>query len=1083
MYDLIARDHASRTFRTVGDAATRLQRQGSGVGAAIATGLKVGTVAAGGLAIASLKAAGDFEKSMNQVRAVSGATGKDFQDLRNQAKQLGATTKFSASQAADGMGFLAMAGFRAKDIMSAMPGVLSLASAGNMDLARSADIASNILTGYGFKATQTGKIVDVLAKTFTSTNTDLEQLGEAFKYAGPVAHSAGIKFEESAAAIGLMGNAGIQASMAGTSLRGAITRLLAPTDKIKGVLDQLGVKVVDSHDKMLPLADIIEQLGKKGATTSDLMTIFGQRAGPAMAALIDQGAPALRHLTKQLDNAGGTADKIAKVQMEGLQGQLTSLKSAWEGLMIEIGDLGVLKLATTGIEGITTATRGLTGYVDKYARPALGAFKTTLGNLVPVDKIKQGFSDAKTAVGDFFKGLVPGKAPALPTPMLKAPQAPAAIALPTLPASDSQKMGESIRKALEGGISNLDWGKLGSTLGKGLSSAIGWVGQHTADLTKKLADVIGKIDFVQVGKAFGSSAIPLAIGFITNLFEPLFSLDFWKKHWLDTIIAVVSIIPIGRLAGGLAKVVGKIPFLRVFEPLLKGVSKLGGWIEKGFGKFVLKPLGKFGKAILDGIVRGFTRVFPGAKGKLGEFIGKMALNIVGYAGRFAGAGERLIKGLGSGILKLGGTIGEWIGRIIGWLTKPFAKAGSWLVGKGRALVTGLKDGAVSIAKGIGSWVWRNVGSPLVARFARSGSWLYSKGRALVTGLKNGVVSIARSIGSWTMSHVISPVTTQFARAGSWLYSKGASLISGLKNGIVGAVKGIGSWLKKNLIDPVVNAVKHFFGIRSPSRVFMGIGGHLVAGLMKGLARTSGNAIAHKVFGSLPKALASIVKKGLVSITSLPGRALKALGGLGGDILGLLGLGGGGGGSSANQKIGQTLAAAYGWSGPQWAALKNLWTGESGWNERALNKSSGAYGIPQALPASKMASAGSDWRTSASTQIKWGLGYIKSRYGNPVNAYSAWLSRSPHWYDAGGIARGRGYMPKATLRPERVLSPRQTEAFERMVAVLERDHGQPRGGDTYTTSYTVNARTANFTPRDLERLQQQSEARQRVRRPK
>jgi hypothetical protein len=242
-------------------------------------------------------------------------------------------------------------------------------------------------------------------------------------------------------------------------------------------------------------------------------------------------------------------------------------------------------------------------------------------------------------------------------------------------------------------------------------------------------------------------------------------------------------------------------------------------------------------------------------------------------------------------------------------------------------------------------------------------------------------------------------------------SKGGSLISGFKSGIVGTMKGIGSWIKKTMVDPVVNAVKHFFGIRSPSRVFMGIGGHIVSGLMKGMAKTSGTAIAKKVFGSLPKALGSIVKKGLVSITKLPGKALKALGGLGGDVLGLLGLGGSGGGSSANQKIGEALAAARGWSGPQWAALKNLWNGESGWNERALNKSSGAYGIPQSLPASKMGSAGSDWKTNASTQIKWGLSYIKSVYGNPLNAYSQWLARSPHWYaqGTGGAARGLAWV--------------------------------------------------------------------------
>jgi hypothetical protein len=285
------------------------------------------------------------------------------------------------------------------------------------------------------------------------------------------------------------------------------------------------------------------------------------------------------------------------------------------------------------------------------------------------------------------------------------------------------------------------------------------------------------------------------------------------------------------------------------------------------------------------------------------------------------------------------------------------------------------------------------------------------GHNIVAGLKSGIAGGASGIGRWVGSHVASPIIGQFGKAGSWLRGKGSALVSGLKAGIYGAMKGIGGWIKGAVVDPVVGAVKRFFGIKSPSRVFMSIGGHLVSGLIKGMARTNGTAIAHKVFGSMPKALASLVKKGLVSVASLPGRALKALGNLGGDILGLLGLGGGGGGSSANQKIGATLAATRGWTGANWAALKSLWTGESGWNERALNKSSGAYGIPQALPASKMASAGSDWKTNPATQIKWGLNYIASRYGNPIGAYSAWLSRSPHWYakGTGGAARGLAWV--------------------------------------------------------------------------
>ncbi|MFD4343401.1 phage tail tape measure protein [Streptomyces coelicoflavus] len=1186
IYDLVARDNASRTFGRVGGAATRLGKQGAGVGAAMAAGLAVGTVAVGGIGFAALSASGQFEKSMNQVRAVSGATGKDFQDLRNQAKELGATTKFTASEAADGMGFLAMAGFKAHDILNAMPGVLSLASAGNLDLARSADIASNILTGYGFKTAQTTRVVDVMAKTFTSTNTNMEQLGEAFKYAGPVAHAAGVKFEETAAAIGLMGNAGIQASMAGTALRGAVTRLLSPTAKVAKILKKLGVDATDSSGKLRPLNEIIRQLEKSGATTGEMMTIFGQRAGPALLALVDQGSGSLVKLTKELEHSGGTADRIAKIQMEGLKGQLVSLKSAWEGLMIEIGDLGVLDLATGAVEGLTTSTRNFTGFVDKYAKPAAKSFRDQMSDLVPVDAIKTKFGQAKSAVGDFIGGLTGSKSTAKGllgalfdnAPHLGSGKAgggakgPALTALPHYgagqvapvtgvqgpalkplphggsgsaapltmpevkpPKSMAQKIGESIRKAISGGIENLDWGKLGSGLGKGLSTAIGWVGKNTAELTKKFGSILAGIDWVDVGKAVGGQAIPFAIGFIVNLFAPLFSLDFWKEHWLDAIIAVLSVIPIGRIFGALGKLIGKIPFLRIFEPLFSGIGKLGGLIEKGLGK-IFGPIGR-------GIAGGFKKAFPAAEGiakslleklilaparKVGTFakliprglatglengtawvtekalnVGKAVVKPFAKAGSWLWSkGTEFVKGLGRGIVAGVKGFGTWVWTTVGrpvvdafrtagsalltkgrsfvsglksgivagakgvggwaWRTvgKPvvdaFKAAGSWLVSKGKAYVSGLKSGIVAGVKAIGGWVVRTVITPIVSRFSTAGSWLVSKGKATVSGLKSGVLAGAKAIASWVGSHVVSPVVGRFSKAGSWLYSKGSSIISGLKNGIVKGVKGVGSWIKKHVVDPIVSAVKKFFGINSPSKVFAGIGGHLVSGLVKGLAQTNGTAIAKKVFGDMPHALGAIVSKGLVAIGSLPSKAMTALSGLGSEFNKILSklFGGGGGGGTGVSKwsplVSQVLAmlGAPGTALP--AVLKRIEM-ESGGNPNAINLTDSnakaghpSQGLMQTIPSTFNAYAGpfrSRGITDPLANIYAGINYAMHRYG------SNWISvmTRPGGYDSGGLARGLGFLPKYTPKPERVLSPRQTASFEQLVDLLARGGLGPGGG--------------------------------------
>lgn len=282
--------------------------------------------------------AAEFESSMNRVAAVSDATEEQLKELTEQALALGRSTRYTAAQAADAQNFLAMAGFRVNEILGAMPGTLQLAAAAQMDLGTAADIVSNVLTGYGMKVEELGRVNDVLVKAFTRSNTDLQQLGEAMKYAGPVASAAGIQFEEAAAALGLMGNAGIQASMAGTSLRGAITRILNPSKEVSGIMADLGLEFVDTAGRIKPLNEIIEQLGPHADNAGLFMELFGQRAGPAMMALVSQGAQALREMTVELENAGGTAERIAERQIRGTLGLGLALKSAWEDVQIAIGN-------------------------------------------------------------------------------------------------------------------------------------------------------------------------------------------------------------------------------------------------------------------------------------------------------------------------------------------------------------------------------------------------------------------------------------------------------------------------------------------------------------------------------------------------------------------------------------------------------------------------------------------------------------------------------------------------------------------------------------------------------------------------
>ena len=290
------------------------------------------------IGVLSVRTFGDFEQSMARVQAVTGATVEEMEELLEVARRMGETTVFSARQAAGALAFMAQAGLTVQEQITALPEVLRLAASGQLDLATAADIVTNILAGQQLQASDLANATDVLVKAFTSANTNLIQLGQAFKFAGPVATAAGVSFEEQAAVLGLLGDAGIQASLAGTSLRGAIGRLINPSGEAEKTLARLGVTALNSSGQMRPLADIIDDLSAGGAQAADVMEIFGLRAGPAMLRLLSVGGDAIREFTAELAAAGGTAQRVAEIQLDTLRGDLTLMTSAAEGAQISIGE-------------------------------------------------------------------------------------------------------------------------------------------------------------------------------------------------------------------------------------------------------------------------------------------------------------------------------------------------------------------------------------------------------------------------------------------------------------------------------------------------------------------------------------------------------------------------------------------------------------------------------------------------------------------------------------------------------------------------------------------------------------------------
>lgn len=387
--------HLNNSFRGAVQGAEALRKRLAGVSRGLRTAGRNMTFAVTLPMLAfgahTLKVAGDFELAMNSVQALSGATGESLSKLRDQAKRLGSTTEFTASQAGDAMGFLARAGFNANQILGAMPATLDLASAAQLEMGEAADIVSNVMSGYRIETSELGRATDILTKGFTSANTDLRQLGQAFKFAGPVASAMKLPLEQTVAVLSAMGNAGIQASMAGTSLRNALVKIAKPTAEAQRAFTQMGIRashMLDDKGNVRNFIDVLRLLEKQGASTSQIIAIFGQRAGPAVQALLNQGVDSVEELNKVLEKAEGTTQRIAGVQRKGFVGQMRGLASAFEGLQLAIADTGVLKFFTSLVDRLAQFTRWLStlnpamlrwGFVFGLVVAAVGPLLTAVG--------------------------------------------------------------------------------------------------------------------------------------------------------------------------------------------------------------------------------------------------------------------------------------------------------------------------------------------------------------------------------------------------------------------------------------------------------------------------------------------------------------------------------------------------------------------------------------------------------------------------------------------------------------------------------------------------------------------------------
>jgi len=754
----------------------------------------------------AVRRAADFEEEMSRVGALARANDQQLARLSRTARDLGATTIFSASQAAEGMGYLALAGFEVEEIISAMPGMLDAAAAAKLDLGSTADIVSGILRGFNLEASESGRVADVLSVGFTSSNTDLQMLGETMKYAAPVAASLNISLEETVALAGLLGNAGIQASQAGTTLRSMMSSLSGPTGAAAEVMKALGIRITDTEGRMLPMADIIEQLSIATANMGEaqrsaaIQALFGERAFAGVLALMAQGPDRIRQFTAQLEASGGAARTIAAKQMDNLHGSLEELGSAFEEAQISIGTafIPVIRLGADILRGVIDVFNMLPGPIKTVIAVALG-FGAVLSGLLLVASfmvpqmialakalplLKTGFLTAIPAIKGFAAAGWAAVAPWLPIIGIVLGVA-AAIAAVVLVVQDIYSFFAGKGDTITGRI--VQWAKsctwLQATF-RGIGAAVSWVKNGIAGLigaagplrtvlVLPFLPVIGLVKgviwlFNQARTAIQGIGSP--IQWLRAQFAGLGKIVAPLKTAL-----LAPFMPIIVVVKGIAWLFGRVrdAIMGVGRPVQAVSAGIGGLVNaaRPIVSVLLAPL----KAV-QFVASGIGKLFGWVKSGIGQIasVGKTA------AGQVRTVASSIREGLGTGIragvqaVKAGvnaarerlSSLGEGVRSLSSQMLET---AGSWAKG----LFGKLGSGLTALRQGFQSLTQTAVGA--------------GEGFAETTPRFSGIQAIAQKLGLESQS-----LRTTFASAAERIKSRFGQLISTFRQNPVDLDVGVGT---------------------------------------------------------------------------------------------------------------------------------------------------------------------------------------------------------------------------------------------------------------------------------------------------
>ena len=401
---------AGKSLEVFGDKVKNISNKIDNLGSTITNTLTLPVLAIGTAAVTT---GNNFEAQMSRVQAISGATKDELDKLTEQAIELGAQTSFSASEVAAGMENLASAGFTTKEIMEAMPGLLDLAASSGAELATASEIAASAIKGFGLEANQSTHVADIFAEASARTNAQVEDMGEAMKYVAPVAKTVGLSIEETAAAIGIMSDAGIKGSQAGTTLRSGLTRIVKPTKQVKEAMEKLNVEFYDSDGKMKSLTKIIDDLQKNTEGLTDevknqaLAQIFGTEALSGMLALVNRGSKDLSDMTKSFEKCDGAAQEMADVMLDNTKGALENLSGSLEsaGIAMQQTLAPKIKDLAKWIQDLVDKFNGLSDE-EKENIVQTGLLVAAIGPAIKIlSKLGSGIGTTVKAVGTFSQAI------------------------------------------------------------------------------------------------------------------------------------------------------------------------------------------------------------------------------------------------------------------------------------------------------------------------------------------------------------------------------------------------------------------------------------------------------------------------------------------------------------------------------------------------------------------------------------------------------------------------------------------------------------------------------------------------------